>query len=78
VLKKLVLYCTGKNDSNFLTDAGYVNSKALVRLALLTGTLIKTQYTYHNELIIGDKICCKLQQRLSTIWKVKPSNGSAR
>jgi len=50
------LYCTGKNDLNFLTDVGYVDSKALVRLVSLTGTLITPLYTYHNEFIIGDMI----------------------
>ena len=37
VLKKLTLNCTGKNDSNFLTDAGYVDSKALVKTCLAHG-----------------------------------------
>jgi len=76
VLKKLTLICTGKNDSNFLTDAGYVDSKALFRYALLTGTLIRTLYAYKNELIIGDRISSTLQQRLKTICEIKPTNGS--
>ena len=71
VLKKLRFNCTGKNDSNILTHAVYVDSKALVRLAFLTGTLIRILYTYQNELIIGDKVSSTLQQHLNIKWEVK-------
>jgi hypothetical protein len=78
VLKRLTLNCTGKNDSNFLTDEGYEDCKGHVRLALLTGTIIRPLYTYQKELITGDRISCTLQQRLCVIWEVKPSNCFAR
>lgn len=57
---------------------GYVDSKALVRLALLTGILIRHLYAYKNELIIGDRISYTLEQRLNTIRQVNTSKGSGR
>ena len=68
VLKKLRFYCTGKSDSNILTHAGCVDSKTLVRLALLKGMLLRLLYTYQNELIICDRISSTLQH-LNIKWK---------